>query len=177
VSRFGDAVFATCLVAVCALAAPAELLAQGPANLRVLAIPPDRPMLCRHAEDADSLPRGVVAREFRFSDDASAGPIVWTRTITVFFDSAGKTLTLLDQASLGLQGGESVLSVTMPGRPAVETRTEVRVDSVAVAAAKAKGDLSAALAAIGPHVSRSLAPDESKKVAQLGSWLWERKCP
>jgi hypothetical protein len=134
-------------------------------------------MLCRHAEDADSLPRGVVAREFRFSDDASAGPIVWTRTITVFFDSAGKTLTLLDQASLGLQGGESVFSVTMPGRPSVETRTDVRVDSVAVAAAKAKGDLSAALAAIGPHVSRSLAPEESKKVAELGNWLWARKCP
>lgn len=156
-----------------------KLGAQGPANLRVLAIPPDRPMFCRHLDQGpgDSLPPGFVAREFRFTDDGGGNPIVWIRHITVVFDSAGETAFLSDETSLGLKGSESVLSRSIHGTPTIGTRTDVTVDSVLLDAAKAKGDLSAMRAAIRPPVSRALTPDESKKVAQLGKWLWARKCP
>jgi hypothetical protein len=86
-------------------------------------------------------------------------------------------LTLLDEASHGIQGGENVFSSTMPGHPVIATRYDITVDTVALYAAKARGDLAAARAAIRPPVSHELTPDESKKVAQLGQWLWARKCP
>jgi hypothetical protein len=65
----------------------------------------------------------------------------------------------------------------MPGHQLIDKRVDITLDSVALAAAVAKGDPNAALAAIQPAVSRSLTADESNKVAQLAEWLWARKCP
>ncbi len=144
--------------------------------MALLAVPAGLPIMCREPppDPAHPTPGGVI-REFRFgSRDTLLGS--WPREISVAFDSAGHTVIFSDEVNLGIRGGQSAFGIWGKAGDSTGKIVVVTVDSAALAAATAKGDLAAAMAAPRPPVSRDLSPNEWARARLLGTWLWERRC-
>jgi len=144
--------------------------------MALLAIPAGLPIMCREPPPDPAHPTpGAVVRDFRFgSRDTLLGS--WPREISVAFDSAGHTVILSDEVSFGIRGGQSAFSLRDTAGDSTGKVIVVTVDSAALAAATAKGDLAAAMAAPRPPVSRDLSPNEWAQARLLGAWLWEHRC-
>ena len=101
-------------------------------GLRVVALPEGRPIFCRvpDTDSAHPLPPKAVAREFRFGPPNETR-ILWSREIHVAFDSTGRALVLLDEASFGIRGSQTVLALDSAGR-LTGTRIDITVDSAAM---------------------------------------------
>jgi hypothetical protein len=146
--------------------------------LSLLAIPADLPIMCREPppDPAHPTPAGAVLREFRFG---AVGPTViapWPREITVAFDSAGHIVILSDEVNLGIRGGQSAFAMWGKAGDSTGKVVVVAVDSAALTAATAKGDVAAAQAAVQPPVTRDLSSNEWVRARALGTWLWEGRC-
>jgi hypothetical protein len=142
----------------------------------VLALPEGRPIVCRapDADPAHPLPPQAVVREFRFGPPNEAR-ISWSREINVAFDSTGRALLLLDEASFGIRGGETVFALDSAGR-LTGMRIDVTVDSAAQDRAVAQRDMAGTRAAVRPPVTRPLTPEENKQLSTLVGWLWKSRC-
>jgi hypothetical protein len=102
--------------------------------------------------------------------------VTWRREIGVIFDSVGHALVLSDEASFGTRGSQSVYALLDPAGDVTGKSVLTTVDSVALAAALARGDVEGSLAAVRPPVTRDLSRAEQVKTRLLGAWLWERRC-
>jgi len=144
--------------------------------LTLLAIPEGLVMMCREPPPDPAHPsKGAVVREFRFGS-GGIPDVSSPREITVAFDSAGHTVILSDEVNLGIRGGQSAFGIWGTASDSTGKVVVVTVDSAALAAATAKGDLAAAMAAPRPPVSRDLSPNEWAQARLLGTWLWEHRC-
>jgi hypothetical protein len=145
--------------------------------LSVLALPEGLPILCRVPPADPAKPqRPPVLREFRFGQ-RSAPVGLWPREISIGFDSVGHTFAFSDEVSFGTAGSRNVVAAIGPtGNPVVGMFVEITVDSVALAAAIARGDVAAAQAAARPPVQRELSPSEWAQARALAAWLWQRRC-
>ena len=144
--------------------------------LTILAIPEGLPIMCREPPPDPAHPTpGAVLREFHFGS-RGVSDLSWPREITVAFDSAGHTVILSDEVNLGIRGGQSAFGLWGTESDSTGKVIVVTVDSAALAAATAKGDLAGAMAAPRPPVSRDLSPNEWARARLLGTWLWEHRC-
>lgn len=153
------------------------LTGQTDAGLRALALPESLPIFCRvpALDSASTIPRQIVAREFRFGPPNGTN-LFWSREINVAFDSAGHALFLTDEASFGVKGSEAVAARIDSTGNLAGSRIDITVDSAAQDRAIANGDVAAAQAAVRPPVTRPLTPEEYKQLSALGAWLWTRRC-
>lgn len=142
----------------------------------ILAVPAGLPIVCRiPAFDSGARKQPVLAREFLFGPP-NEEIVTWRREIGVIFDSVGHALVLSDEASFGTRGSQSVYALLDPTGDVTGKFVLTTVDSVALAAALARGDVEGSLAAVRPPVTRDLSPAEQVKTRLLGAWLWERRC-
>jgi hypothetical protein len=170
------------LFAVTVLVVAAPCVGQSPDSsrsqgLELLAIPEGQPIACRVPEVGSTGSRmpGAVIREFRFGTPTV--PIAsWPRTITVLFDSVGHALVISDEVNQMPRRNQGVIArLTADGQ--VEGKSILTtIDSVALADAIARRDLTAARAAARAPVSRDLLPSEAARVRPLAAWLWEHRC-
>ncbi len=177
-TRFAHASAIAAFMVVCTAvrAAPqSPVIAHDPWS--VLALPEGQPIVCRVPEQNPARPQAgrAVVREFRFGSP-SEGIASWPREITVFFDSVGHAVLLSDDANFGIRGSQSVIAQFHPAGDVTGRFILVTVDSVALAAALARGDIAGSLAAVRPPALRDLSPSEGAQARVLAAWLWERRC-
>lgn len=158
--------------------------AQAPAGLTLLALPNGHRILCRVPDGnatGAAAAQPVVQREFLF-DPPDPGtmprgfPLLAPRSVVAMFDSTGRPLLIADEVSRPLGGKEHVVAIFPADGPVQGRHIRIAVDSTAMAAARAAGDLAQAQAAIQPPVSRELTADEGERARALGNWLWVRRC-
>jgi hypothetical protein len=147
--------------------------------LSVLALPEGQPFSCRTPDHdpAHPLPSLFVAGEYFFGSPPARDRLQWSREITVAFDTVGRVLILTDERSFGRFGSESVFAKLDSTGTLIGTRSDVTVDSVALARAGKQGDAKGARAAARPPVTRPLTADETKQLSALTAWLWTHRCP
>lgn len=176
------------LLAVVAISGVAASSASGqsftfPDRQEVLVAPEGQPILCMmpSAEDAGEIPPEAVARVFRFGKARTDPVTIWPREIMAVFDSAGGPIMLLDEVvHYGSNdmafGGDVVVAIFSDGQ-VVGSISRQSVDTVALKAAVADGDLEKGFASAQPPVRRELSEPEVAQVKLLGEWLWKRHCP
>jgi hypothetical protein len=177
-TRLANALAVAVFMVVCATveAAPqSTIVAHDP--LSVLALPEGQPIVCRVPEPDTSRRQAVreVIREFLFGSP-SEGIATWPREISVVFDSVGHAVLLSDDASFGIRGSQSVIARFHPAGDVTGRFILVTVDSVALAAALARGDIAGGLAAVRPPAFRDLSRSEGTQARVLAAWLWEHRC-
>jgi hypothetical protein len=162
------------LMIACTAAKASAQSAVTNAPLTLLAIPEGSVIMCREPPP-DPKMLGAVYREFSFGSPVIPGSLS-PREVAVAFDSAGRTIILTDDVQLGIRGTQGAYTVWPNAGDSTGKIVVVTVDSVALAAATARGDLPAALAAARPPVTRDLSPDEWGRARALGAWLWKHRC-
>lgn len=152
--------------------------AQTPTDTVLLSLPVGQTIACRvpTADPSRPAPENLQLREFRIGDP-SAGPIGdWPRRIMVGSDSGGRPVVLYDAVIRPPSGGAYVMAQFPSTGDVGGWRQDVAVDSAAVAAMIAGGNLEQlrSTASFGPQ--RPLDPSELAQARALAAWLWERRC-
>ncbi|MGI9043508.1 MAG: hypothetical protein ACR2GK_05225 [Gemmatimonadaceae bacterium] len=154
-----------------------------PERPQVLVAPEGEPIVCSIPSDDEvpPLPPGAVARAFRLGKPVVSFTTLWPREILVVFDSSGQALMLLDDVTHwgdnGLPFGTEGVWARFEAGQVTGVFTHQEVDTVALKAAIAEGDLQQAAASEQPPTTRELSIAEQGKVKLLGEWLWKRRCP
>jgi hypothetical protein len=174
-------------ILVCAPAAAAQT-AGSPApsaGQSALAIPPERPVVCRIVPlgefDPDPARRDITVREFHYGE-LSAGPLGRRpREILFVSDSAGKPVLLIAEVTRysaeGMAlGSEQVIGDFRRDGSVDAVMGGFTIDTTSLAASMSGGDVSSIRDALKPLAPRELSAAEVRRLRVLAAHLWERRC-